>query len=129
MTWLKGGEPLEADRVYDEALEDAGFEPRAGGDGDESEPGGGDDPSAEAAVAVLRRAGFGAATARAATLVHEFTPDRSWGSSPGSTTRTSSSARADEREALGRTCSRASERCRLKLVAPIVYAGHRARRT
>ena len=62
VTWLQGGEPLEADRVYDEALADAGFEPR--------EPGGGSDDlaSAEAAVAVLRRAGFGAATARAATL-------------------------------------------------------------
>ena len=69
VTWLQGGAPFDADRVYDEALLDAGLEPR--------EPGGGSDdlPGPEAAVAALRRAGFADATAHAEVLDHQFTPE------------------------------------------------------
>ena len=123
VTWLQGGVPLEADRVYDEALEDAGIEPR--------EPGGGSDDlaSAEAAVAVLRRAGFGAATARAETLVHQFTPETFLAFIAGFDDADQFDAlEPDERKALradvlGRL--RALPADGLRLVAPIVYAAGR----
>jgi SAM-dependent methyltransferase len=69
VTWMRGGEPLEADRAYDEALEDAGLEPRdtGGGSDDIGSPG--------EAVAILRRAGFSEATARGDRLDHQFTPE------------------------------------------------------
>src|SRR5215831_3182795 len=69
VTWLRGGEPFAADAAYDDALEAAGFEPR--------EPGGGHDDieSAAAAEAILRRAGFAKATARAEAFAHRFTPE------------------------------------------------------
>jgi ubiquinone/menaquinone biosynthesis C-methylase UbiE len=123
VTWLQGGEPLEADRVYDEALADAGFEPR--------EPGGGSDDlaSAEAMIAVLRRAGFAAATARAATLVHQFTPESFLAFIAGFDDADQFDAlEPDEREALR---ADVLERLRalpadgLRLVAPIVYAAGR----
>ena len=68
VTWLRGGEPLVADRVYDDALVAAGLEPRESGGGND------DLDSPSEAVAVLRRAGFAGVTARAETLVHQFTP-------------------------------------------------------
>ncbi len=69
VTWLQGGEPLLADRAYDEALVDAGLEPR------ESSGGHDDLRSPAETIAVLRRAGFGDAAAREETLVHQFTPE------------------------------------------------------
>jgi SAM-dependent methyltransferase len=69
LTWLRGGEPLEADAVYDDILERHGFEPRDHGGGD-------DDPATPAAAAArLRRAGFEAATARGDWVDHAFTPE------------------------------------------------------
>jgi SAM-dependent methyltransferase len=67
--WLRGGEPMAADTVYDDALVAAGLEPR--------DPGGGhaDPASPAAAAAQLRRAGFRGATARATHLEHAFTPE------------------------------------------------------
>jgi ubiquinone/menaquinone biosynthesis C-methylase UbiE len=122
VTWLQGGEPLEADRVYDAALEDAGIEPR--------EPGGGDDlASAEATVAVLRRAGFGAAMARAATLVHQFTPESFLAFIAGFDDADQFDAlEPDEGEALRADVLarlRALPADGLRLVAPIVYAAGR----
>ena len=70
VTWLEGGS-LEADRAYDESLEAFGFEPRSGF--------GHDLENAAAATAVLRRAGFAGAAARAGELVHRFTPEGSLG--------------------------------------------------
>lgn len=119
-TWLRGGPPLAADRVYDEALEAAGIEPR--------EPGGGSDDlgSAAEAVAVLRRAGFAEATARATTLVHAFTPE----SYLAFVTRFDDADELDalepderlalEADLLARL--RARPEADLRLVAPIVYA-------
>jgi ubiquinone/menaquinone biosynthesis C-methylase UbiE len=69
VTWLQGGSPFAADAVYDEALLDAGLEPR---------PSGGEchDPRSPAATeAVLRRAGFSAPRAHADDLRHQFTPE------------------------------------------------------
>ncbi len=71
LTWLRGGEPFEADAVYDEVLERHGYEPRGhGGGGDADDPG-----SPEAAAARLRRAGFEAASARGDWLDHQFGPE------------------------------------------------------
>jgi SAM-dependent methyltransferase len=69
VTWLRGGEPFAADAAYDDALIDAGFDPR--------DPGGGHDDiaSAAAAAAILRRAGFADVSARAESFVHAFTPE------------------------------------------------------
>ena len=69
VTWMRGGEPLEADRVYDEALEDAGLEPRDSGGGSD------DIGSPDEAVAILRRAGFAGAIAHWDRLTHQFTPE------------------------------------------------------
>ncbi len=65
--WLEGGEPFPADAAYDEALAAAGLEPRPLG-------GGNDVRSPANAEAVLRRAGFRVAAARAGELRHRFTP-------------------------------------------------------
>ena len=69
VAWLRGGTPLGADDAYDQALLAAGFEPRDDGGIHD------DIPSAPAAVAILRRAGFAGATAREATFGHQFTPE------------------------------------------------------
>lgn len=68
VTWLAGGR-LGADEIYDEALAVAGQEPEDRAV-DRNEP---DRP--EALAAQLRRAGFARATARAAELDHQFTPE------------------------------------------------------
>jgi len=82
VTWMRGGERFRPDDEYDEARRMVGLEPRwdddEGGDegeSDDADPGNDDVPSPDAAVAQLRRAGFGAATARASVLVHPFTPE------------------------------------------------------
>lgn len=69
VTWMRGGEPLEADRVYDDALVDAGLEPRDSGGGHD------DIVSPGEAVAILRRAGFTGAAAHGERLDHQFTPE------------------------------------------------------
>lgn len=69
VSWLAGGEPFAADAAYDEALLEAGLEPREAG------PGPDDVPSPGAAVAQLRRAGFSEAAARPDVLEHPFTPE------------------------------------------------------
>jgi SAM-dependent methyltransferase len=69
VTWMRGGEPLEADRVYDEALVARGFEARESGGGSD------DIGSTDESVAILRRAGLRAASAHAERLTHQFTPE------------------------------------------------------
>ena len=120
VTWLRGGEPLIADRVYDEALVAAGLEPR--------EPGGGHDDldSPAEAVAVLRRAGFAEVTARGETLVHAFTPE----SFLGFIARFDDADQFDALDDADRARLEADVLARLRalpsdglrLVAPIVYA-------
>jgi SAM-dependent methyltransferase len=77
VTWLRGGDRFRPDDAYDEARQAVGLEPRWDDDDvdDDADPGNDDVPSPAAAVAQLRRAGFGRASARAAMLVHPFTPD------------------------------------------------------
>lgn len=69
VTWLAGGREWAPDVVLDEALDEAGFGPR------EAEDRPGDVPSANAAAAQLRRAGFGHVVAEARELRHTFTPE------------------------------------------------------
>jgi len=69
VTWLAGSAPWEPDRILDEALDEAGFGPR------EDEPRPGDVPSAAAAAAQLRRAGFGDVEVVERELTHAFTPE------------------------------------------------------
>jgi ubiquinone/menaquinone biosynthesis C-methylase UbiE len=75
VTWLRGGERFAGDAAYDEARVAVGLEPRWAEDGAEWEDDHDDVPSPEAAVAQLRRAGFGAARARTDMLVHTFSPE------------------------------------------------------
>ena len=123
VTWLQGGAPLDADRVYDEALLDAGLEPR--------EPGGGSDdlPGPEAAVAALRRAGFADATAHAEVLDHQFTPESFLAFiARFDDADQFESFEPDERAALEADVLarlRALPSDGLRLVAPIVYASGR----
>jgi ubiquinone/menaquinone biosynthesis C-methylase UbiE len=66
--WMAGGE-LGADAAYDAALAAAELEPREIG-------GHGDDPAtADAAAAILRRAGFAGCTAREDAVTHDYTPE------------------------------------------------------
>ncbi len=125
VTWMRGGEPLEADRVYDDALVDAGLEPRDSGGGDD------DIGSPEEAVAILRRAGFAGAAAHGDRLGHQFTPE----SFLGFIARFDDADQFDamdavERAALERdvlTRLRALPPAGLRLAIPIVYAtGRRA---
>ncbi len=73
VTWLEGdrdpGDVFAPDMIFNELLDDLGF--------DDPEPDGpsGDIPSVERAAAELRRAGFGAVTARGGALNHTFTVD------------------------------------------------------
>ncbi|MEI7742887.1 MAG: class I SAM-dependent methyltransferase [Chloroflexota bacterium] len=67
--WLDGGTPCDGEAAYDQALVAAGLEAR------DPDAGGPDLASPAAAAAQLRRAGFRATSARAATLVHDFTPE------------------------------------------------------
>ena len=78
VTWLRGGDRFRPDDAYDEARQAVGLEPRWDEEDDvddNADPGNDDVPSPAAAVAQLRRAGFGRASARATMLVHRFTPD------------------------------------------------------
>jgi ubiquinone/menaquinone biosynthesis C-methylase UbiE len=125
VTWLRGGAPLGADRVYDEVLEDAGFDPRESGGVHD------DLASPSATAAVLRRAGFAEATARAATLEHRFTPESylafvtRFDDADEFATLAPDERRALEAELLARLRRGASSD--LRLVAPIVYATGRRR--
>ena len=66
VTWLKDKRAFAPDRIFDDLLAEFGFE-------DEEHDGRcGDVPSPARAVAELRRAGFGDATAEAALLEHPF---------------------------------------------------------
>ncbi|HEY6570527.1 MAG TPA: methyltransferase domain-containing protein [Candidatus Limnocylindrales bacterium] len=120
VTWLRGGEPLIADRAYDEALVAAGLEPRESGGGDD------DLDSPAEAVAVLRRAGFAEVTARGETLVHAFTPE----SFLGFIARFDDADQFDALDEADRARLEADVLARLRalpsdglrLVAPIVYA-------
>ena len=119
-TWLRGGEPLVADRAYDDALIAAGLEPRELGDGHD------DLRSPAETVAVLRRAGFADAAARAETLVHQFTPE----SFLGFIARFDDADQFDELEPAQRAELEADVLARLRalpsaglrLAVPIVYA-------
>lgn len=69
VTWLVDRRPFAPDRLFDQLLADAGYD---------EEPGDGrcgDVPSADRAVAELRRAGFRDATAEPAMLEYPFTVD------------------------------------------------------
>jgi len=66
VTWLVGRTSFEPDRILDEVLEDAGIGPR------EPDARRGDYESAAAAVAGLRRAGFGDVRAEEDELAHRF---------------------------------------------------------
>ena len=123
VTWLRGGEPLEADRAYDEALVAAGLEPRESG-------GGHDDLESPAEmIAVLRRAGFAAAAARADTLVHQFTPESFLGFiarfDDADQFATLEPAQRTDLEADVLARLRALPPDGLRLVAPIVFASGR----
>lgn len=125
VTWMRGGEPLAADRAYDEALAAAGLEPRDNGGGDD------DIGSPDEAVAILRRAGFSGVRARGGMLTHQFTP----ASFLGFIARFDDADQFDEldstaREALERDVVARLEALPatgLRLAIPIVYAtGRRA---
>ena len=125
VTWMRGAEPLEADRVYDEALMDAGLEPRDSGAGTD------DIASPGEAVAILRRAGFSAAAAHGDRLDHQFTPE----SFLGFIARFDDADQFDELDADERAALEQDVLARLRalppdglrLALPIVYAtGRRA---
>jgi ubiquinone/menaquinone biosynthesis C-methylase UbiE len=66
VTWLKDERAFAPDRIFDELLDEFGFE-------DEEHDGRcGDVPSPAGAIGELRRAGFGDATAEATVLEHTF---------------------------------------------------------
>ncbi len=67
VTWLTDRSPFAPDRVFDELLDEYGFDDAEGNDR------GGDIPSVKTATAELRRAGFRDVDARHATLEHRFT--------------------------------------------------------
>jgi SAM-dependent methyltransferase len=69
LTWLVGGERFAADETYDDVLAELGLEARDDDDGWD------DLPSAPAAAAGLRRAGFCDARAEARWLEHAYTPE------------------------------------------------------
>lgn len=69
VTWLVDRRPFVPDRVFDELLDEYGFD--EDGDG----PRTGDIPSVERAMAELRRAGFRDVEGSGATLDHAFTVD------------------------------------------------------
>jgi ubiquinone/menaquinone biosynthesis C-methylase UbiE len=70
VTWLKDDRAFAPDRIFDELLDEFGFE-------DEEHDGRcGDVPSPATAVAELRRAGFGEAVAEATLLEHSFSVRR-----------------------------------------------------
>lgn len=69
VTWLAGGREWAPDAILDEALDEAGFGPR------EAEDRPGDVPSARAAAAQLRRAGFRDVRAEASELRYPYTPE------------------------------------------------------
>jgi len=69
VAWLAGEAPFRADAIANEVLDDYGFDP--------PEPGarGGEPPSAEAAAAATRRAGFSDVHAHESELVHAWTAE------------------------------------------------------
>ena len=124
MTWLQGGAPLEADRVYDEALLDAGLEPREPGGGSDDLPrtGGGGRGAAARRVRGRRRR-----TPR--SLDHQFTPESFLAFiARFDDADQFESLEPDERAALEADVLarlRALPSDGLRLVAPIVYASGR----
>jgi ubiquinone/menaquinone biosynthesis C-methylase UbiE len=69
VSWLDDRSPFRPDAIFDEVLEDFGFEPR------EESGRSGDLPSVERAAGELRRAGFAGVTARGGRLDHRFSVD------------------------------------------------------
>jgi ubiquinone/menaquinone biosynthesis C-methylase UbiE len=69
VSWLDDRVRFRPDEVFDEVLDDFGFEPR------ESDGRSGDLPSVERAAGELRAAGFARVSARGGTLDHRFTVD------------------------------------------------------
>ena len=69
VAWMVGGDRFPADPVVDRVLDEFGFDPPEG-----SGPSG-DLASARAAALATRRAGFRAVSARAADVVHAWTPE------------------------------------------------------
>ncbi len=66
VTWLRGEAQFEPDRIVNEVLDDAGFDPP------EPEPRTGDPASPAAAAAAMRRAGFRDVRATAGELEHHW---------------------------------------------------------
>jgi Methylase involved in ubiquinone/menaquinone biosynthesis len=68
VAWLRSDRPYEPDRIANEVLDDAGFDP--------PEEGGrnGDLPSAAAAAVSMRRAGFSEVRAEVEEVVHAWSP-------------------------------------------------------
>jgi SAM-dependent methyltransferase len=120
VTWLRGDTPFAADAAYDDALVAAGLEPHGAGHGSD------DLASPGAAVALLRRAGFSDARARADVLEHQFTAEGYLGflacfDDEDRFASLDAARRARlEAEVLGRLQALPPER--LKLELPIVYA-------
>jgi ubiquinone/menaquinone biosynthesis C-methylase UbiE len=69
VSWLQDERSFRPDRVFDDVLDDFGFDPE--GDAPRS----GDLPSVERAAGELRHAGFGGVTARRGLIEHRFTVD------------------------------------------------------
>ena len=69
VTWLRDGRVFPPDRVFDDVLDDFGFDPPD----DEQRPG--DLPSVERAIGELRHAGFGGVSARSGLVEYRFTVD------------------------------------------------------
>ena len=69
VSWLDDRSPFRPDSIFDEVLEDFGFEPREGSGRS------GDLPSVERAAGELRRAGFAGVTAHGGILDHRFSVD------------------------------------------------------
>jgi SAM-dependent methyltransferase len=68
VAWQRSERPYEPDRIADEVLDDAGFDPPGAGARN------GDIASPEAAALAMRRAGFRDVRAHADELVHEWDP-------------------------------------------------------
>jgi SAM-dependent methyltransferase len=69
VSWLQDERLFRPDRVFDDVLDDFGFDPPG------PEPRSGDLPSVERAAGELRHAGFGGVVARSGLVEHRFTVD------------------------------------------------------